>query len=103
MINKSLKLINIGNLVSYNSKKEAMVSKKDLEVVIKNGKIIEIGRCLNDADEIYDCENKLVTPGFIDCHTHPVFLEDRSKEFDMRIKGQSYEQIAKNGGDKRFY
>ena len=80
MINKSLKLINIGNLVSYNSKKEAMVSKKDLEVVIKNGKIIEIGRCLNDADEIYDCENKLVTPGFIDCHTHPVFLEDRSKE-----------------------
>ena len=54
MINKSLKLINIGNLVSYNSKKEAMVSKKDLEIVIKNGKIIEIGRCLNDADEIYD-------------------------------------------------
>ena len=47
MINKSLKLINIGKLVSYNSKKEAMVSKKDLEVVIKNGKIIEIGRCLN--------------------------------------------------------
>ena len=98
MINKSLKLINVGNLVSYNSKKEAMVSKKDLEIVIKNGKIIEIGRCLNDADEIYDCENKLVTPGFIDCHTHPVFLEDRSKEFEMRIKGKSYEQIAQNGG-----
>ena len=63
MINKSLKLINIGNLVSYNSKKEAMDSKKDLEIVIKNEKIIEIGRSLNNADEIFDCENKLVTPG----------------------------------------
>ena len=98
MINKSLKLINIGNLVSYNSKKEAMDSKKDLEIVIKNEKIIEIGRYLNDADEVFDCENKLVTPGFIDCHTHPVFFENRSKEFEMRIKGKSYEEIAKNGG-----
>ena len=98
MINKSLKLINIGNLVSYNSKKEEMASKKDLEIVIKNEKIIEIGKSLNDADEIFDCENKLVTPGFIDCHTHPVFFENRSKEFEMRIKGKSYEEIAQNGG-----
>ena len=45
-----------------------------------------------------DCENKLITPGFVDCHTHPVFLDGRENEFEMRLKGLSYEEIAKKGG-----
>ena len=98
MKDNSLKLINIGNLVSYNSKKEEMVTKSDMEIIIKNNKIVEIGRHLNEIDEIFDCKNKLVTPGFVDCHTHPVFIENRSKEFEMRLKGKSYQEIAQNGG-----
>jgi len=98
MNSKSLKLINIGNLLTYDSIKKSMISEEGLEITIKNGKIIEIGRNLNNADQIYDCENNLVTPGFVDCHTHPVFFHDRSNEFDMRVAGNTYEQIEANGG-----
>ena len=98
MSSKSLKLINVGNLLTYNSKKESMISDEDLEITIRNGKIIEIGKNLKNADQIYDCENNLVTPGFVDCHTHPVFFNDRSTEFEMRVAGNTYEQIAASGG-----
>ena len=98
MSSESLKLINIGNLLTYNSKKKSMISEKGLEIIVRDGKIIEIGKNLNNADQIYDCENNLVTPGFVDCHTHPVFFNDRSNEFEMRVAGNTYEQIAANGG-----
>ena len=98
MNSKSLKLINIGNLLTYNSKKNSMVSEEGLEIIVRHGKIIEIGKNLNNTDQIYDCENNLVTPGFVDCHTHPVFFNDRSNEFEMRVAGNTYEQIAANGG-----
>ena len=98
MKNNSLKLINVGTLVSFDSTKNSMVSSKNLEIIIEDGKIKELGRNLNAADDIYDCKNKLLTPGFVDCHTHPVFFEDRSREFEMRIGGLSYDEIAKNGG-----
>ena len=98
MKSKSLKLINVGRLLTYNSKKKSMISEEDLEITVKNGKIIEIGKNLDNADQIYDCEYNLVTPGFVDCHTHPVFFNDRSNEFEMRAAGIIYEQIAANGG-----
>ena len=47
-----------------------------MEILISKGKIIEIGSKVSDADQLFDCENKLVTPGFVDCHTHPVFLDE---------------------------
>ncbi len=43
-------------------------------------------------------ENKVVTPGLIDSHTHLIFAGSREKEFEMRIKGSSYEDILKKGG-----
>ena len=39
-----------------------------------------------------------VTPGLVDCHTHAVFAGDRAAEFEMRLQGASYEQIARSGG-----
>ena len=98
MSSKPLTLINVGNLLTYDSKKKSMTSQKDLEIIVRNGKIIEIGKNLKYAGQIYDCENNLVTPGFVDCHTHPVFFNDRSNEFEMRAAGIIYEQIAANGG-----
>ena len=41
---------------------------------------------------------RLITPALIDCHTHLVFGGNRSAEFDMRLNGESYEEIAKKGG-----
>src|SRR5690606_37866626 len=39
-----------------------------------------------------------VTPGLVDCHTHLVFAGDRAREFEMRLQGASYEEIARSGG-----
>ena len=45
-----------------------------------------------------DCEGRWITPGFVDCHTHLVYAGDRAREFEMRLAGASYEEIAKAGG-----
>ena len=45
-----------------------------------------------------DCAGQLVTPGLIDCHTHAVYAGHRAVEFELRLKGASYEEIARAGG-----
>ncbi len=47
---------------------------------------------------VMDCRNKWIVPGFVDCHTHLVWGGSRSREFEMRLGGASYEEIAKMGG-----
>jgi len=47
---------------------------------------------------VNDCEGRWVTPGLIDCHTHLVHAGNRAKEFEMRLAGASYEEIARAGG-----
>ena len=51
-----------------------------------------------DKTNIENLGGRLVTPGLIDCHTHLVFGGDRAREFEMRLKGASYEEISKAGG-----
>ena len=51
-----------------------------------------------DAQVDTDCEGRLVTPGFIDCHTHLVYAGTRSADFEQRLNGASYEAIARQGG-----
>lgn len=45
-----------------------------------------------------DCEGRWITPGLIDCHTHLVHAGNRAREFEMRLAGASYEEIARAGG-----
>ena len=94
----SIKLSNIGKLITYDSEARRMISKDNSEIVIHNRKILEIGNNLGDADQLIDCNGMLVTPGFVDSHTHPVFLNGREDEFKMRLEGNSYEDIAAAGG-----
>ena len=93
-----IKLNNIGQMVTFNSKLGEMESLNDIEILIKDDKIEDIGNNLSDADINIDCNKMLITPGFVDSHTHPVFYKSRSKEFVMRLSGMTYEEIAKNGG-----
>lgn len=48
--------------------------------------------------EIIDCGNRWMTPGLIDCHTHLVHAGTRAKEFQMRLAGATYEEVARAGG-----
>ena len=48
--------------------------------------------------EIIDCEGRLITPGLIDCHSHLVHAGNRAGEFEMRLAGASYEEVARAGG-----
>jgi imidazolonepropionase len=50
------------------------------------------------APDVVDAHGALVTPGLIDCHTHLVFAGNRAREFEMRLQGATYEDIARAGG-----
>ncbi|MCY3769347.1 MAG: imidazolonepropionase [Gammaproteobacteria bacterium] len=51
-----------------------------------------------DADTVLDLKGKLVTPGLIDCHTHLVYAGNRAMEFEQRLQGAGYREIARLGG-----
>jgi imidazolonepropionase len=51
-----------------------------------------------DAAQRIDCDGRWITPGLIDCHTHLVHAGDRAREFEQRLEGASYEEIARTGG-----
>jgi imidazolonepropionase len=53
---------------------------------------------LNRAAEVIDCEGRWITPGLVDCHTHLVYAGSRAHEFELRLAGATYEEIARAGG-----
>ncbi len=53
------------------------------------------------ARQVHDAEERWITPGLIDCHTHLVWGGDRAREFEMRLEGATYEQISRAGGGIR--
>jgi imidazolonepropionase len=76
-----------GKIVSAGTTKNAL---RDPWIKKNRKKITEI-----------DCSGKVVIPGFVDSHTHPVFVSPRLVDFEKRIEGASYEQIAEAGGGIR--
>lgn len=76
---------------------------RDAALIIDAGRIAWIGteaQLDRDVafDEVRDLGGRWLTPGLIDCHTHLVFGGDRSNEFEQRLEGVSYSEIAKQGG-----
>lgn len=76
-----------GKIVSVGQTKDAL---RDPWFKKNRKKVIEI-----------DCEGQVVLPGFVDSHTHPVFVAPRLVDFEKRISGATYEQIAEAGGGIR--
>lgn len=72
-------------------------------IAVRGGHIVYAGPQADfaadaDATERIDCEGRWITPGLIDCHTHLVYGGNRAHEFELRLKGASYEEIARAGG-----
>lgn len=70
-------------------------------LVIEDGKIASFGpmsECPQDDLPVHDCTGQHVLPAFVDSHNHLVYAGTREEEFNLRLKGASYEEIAANGG-----
>ncbi len=67
------------------------------------GSVDDMGGKVDPAENciVISAENKVVTPGLIDPHTHPIFAQTREKEFEMRLAGKTYMEIAQAGGGIR--
>jgi imidazolonepropionase len=116
-------LANIGQLLTLRSpsKKSGPRRGSDLKelgiiqdaaVLSVGGKIVSVGATKDALRDPWirknrkqiteiDCTGKVVLPGFVDSHTHPVFVSPRLVDFEKRIEGASYEQIAAAGGGIR--
>jgi imidazolonepropionase len=85
---------------------------EDGAVLCVGGKIVSVGKTRDALRDSWlkknrkkileiDCAGKVVLPGFVDSHTHPVFVSPRLVDFEKRIEGASYEEIAGAGGGIR--
>jgi imidazolonepropionase len=87
IINNGAVLCTGGKIVTVGTSKDA---RRDPWLTKNRKKVVEI-----------DCSGKVVIPGFVDSHTHPVFVNPRLIDFEKRIEGASYETIASAGGGIR--
>jgi len=85
---------------------------EDAAVLCLGGKIVSVGKSKDALRDSWlkknrkqvieiDCEREVVLPGFVDSHTHPAFMAPRLVDFEKRIRGATYEEIAKAGGGIR--
>jgi imidazolonepropionase len=108
----SLAIVNIGQLVTLAGPARARVGGElresglvpDGAMLIEDGRIVaarssrELRGQIANAGTVIDAQGRCVTPGFVDAHTHLVFAGNRAAEFEQRIAGATYQQIAAAGG-----
>lgn len=91
-------------LATFDPLREGIGAIENGVIAVSSGRIAFAGpesdlpAYLAAAEEITDCDGRWITPALIDCHTHLVFGGNRAMEFEMRLNGATYEEIAKAGG-----
>jgi imidazolonepropionase len=90
-------------LATLSSSRPGLGIIEDGIIASRGGRIVYAGAAadassLLNAQERIDCDGRWITPGLIDCHTHLVYGGDRAGEFEQRLAGVSYEEIARAGG-----
>lgn len=76
---------------------------RDGAMIVRDGVIEQVGprRALDLPGDVIDAGGKILMPGFVDAHTHPVFAGNRADEFEKRAAGATYQEIAAAGGGIR--
>ena len=119
----ALLLVNISQLLTLRSSSGASGPRRGPELqelgIIKDGAVLSVGKKIVSACKTkdalrdpwirknrkkiveIDCAGQVVLPGFVDSHTHPAFVTPRLVDFEQRIAGATYEQIAEAGGGIR--
>lgn len=81
---------------------DELIVHKEMFIAVKDKKIAKFDKMINSgqiiASKLYDVQNRLITTSFIDCHTHLIYGGNRTHEFEQRLNGITYAQIANNGG-----
>ncbi len=109
---EALAIVNIGQLVTLAGPPRPRVGPELRElgmipnaaILIEEGRIAAVGPYSEIQSEtpphavMVDAQGRCVTPGFVDAHTHMIFAGNRAAEFEQRIAGASYQQIAAAGG-----
>jgi len=93
-----IRITNSRCITTWSDEEQRVVEIHDMQLLIEDGIITDMAPEIENADEEIDADGALITPGWIDPHTHPVFVGNRANEFKMRIDGHSYEEIALAGG-----
>ncbi|SUP92983.1 imidazolonepropionase [Vibrio owensii] len=105
-------LIENARLVTMQEGEQGYLTSPLARVGIRSGKIVALSTAAKGEDsaatesilnpdhyeQTIDLQSKLLLPGLIDCHTHLVYAGNRANEFEMRLNGVPYEEIAKQGG-----
>jgi imidazolonepropionase len=99
---KTLHFVN-ANIATLAERYDGLTSILNGTLVVKGNRIVFAGPtdaapAIPKTAERIDLEGRWVTPGFVDCHTHIVHGGNRAKEFEMRLAGATYEEIARAGG-----
>ncbi|HXA08401.1 MAG TPA: imidazolonepropionase [Chthoniobacterales bacterium] len=111
----SIALLHVAQLVTLAGPERARIGAElsDLAIIENGGMLVrdgviaaigasdEIARQLPQNVEVVDAGGRVVLPGFVDAHAHPVFGGNRVDEFEMRARGATYEEIAASGGGIR--
>ncbi len=91
-----------GRLATLDAARPGLGLIEDGAIAARDGRIAWIGPLREmpviEAGQREPLGGRLVTPGLVDCHTHLVFGGNRAQEFEQRLAGQSYEEIARAGG-----
>ncbi len=106
LVHNSSKLITLAGTGNYRTGKQMQNLEiiKNGAIAVHDGKIIETGSSVEllkkypNVSKVINAEQKLVMPGFVDCHTHLVFGGSREYELSMKLAGASYIEILKAGG-----
>ncbi|MFO0982501.1 MAG: imidazolonepropionase [Planctomycetota bacterium] len=103
LITHASELITLKSGPRHGSQMDDLEIVRDGALAIKGARIVAMGpsaEVVKDfaAPMVVSAEGRCVLPGFVDAHTHPIFADYREQEFDQRLRGLSYQEIARRGG-----